>query len=125
MVSAPRALGERSSLSPNVGLIASPSAGAPGSKTPRQRAWLVPIRITPDVGTTLAAGRANEPVLDIRQPNAIWLSITAHPDIVAATIVLTKDQEPAHAGGAHFGKGDFLRASDGGRAPSLRGVAIK
>jgi hypothetical protein len=37
--------------------------GAPGSKTPRQRAWLVPIRITPDVGTTLAAGRANEPVL--------------------------------------------------------------
>jgi hypothetical protein len=26
-------------------------------------AWLVPIRITLDVGTTLAAGRANEPVL--------------------------------------------------------------
>jgi hypothetical protein len=45
-----------------------------------RNAWLVPIRITSDVGTTLAAGRANEPVLDIRQPNVIRPSITVHPD---------------------------------------------
>jgi hypothetical protein len=81
------------------------------SKSPGASARLVPIRITPDIGTTLATRRANEPVLDIRQPNVIRPAITVHRDIVAATVVLTKDQEPAHALGAEFGKGDFLRAA--------------
>ena len=45
------------------------AAGHSRSITPGQRAWLVPIRITPHVRTALAACRANEPVLDIRQPN--------------------------------------------------------
>ena len=93
------------------------AAGHSRSIAPCQRARLIPIRITPDVGTTLAACRANEPFLDIRQPNVIRPSITAHPDIVAATIVLTKDQEPAHALGPEFGEGDFLRAGNGWHAP--------
>ena len=68
-----------------------------GSKPSGERARLVPIRITTDVGTTLAACRTNEPVLDVRQPNVIRPVITVHPDIVTAPIVLTKDQEPANA----------------------------
>ena len=65
-----------------------------------QRPWLVPVGITPDLGTALAACRATETVLDIRQPNVILPSIAAHPDIVAAPIMLTKDQKPTHAFGA-------------------------
>ena len=82
-----------------------------GSKSPGERPRLVPIRITPDLGTALAACGASEPFLDIRQPNVIRPSITAHPDIVAATIVLTEDQEPAHALGAEFGERDLLLAA--------------
>jgi hypothetical protein len=81
------------------------------SKSPSERTRLIPIRITPDVGTALAARRANEAVLYIRQPNVIRPAITVHLDIVTAPIVLTKDQEPAHALGAEFGKGDLLGAA--------------
>ena len=62
------------------------AAGHSRSITPCQRARLVPVRITADVGAALTACRANEPVLDVRQPNVIRPSITVHRDIVAAAV---------------------------------------
>jgi hypothetical protein len=42
------------------------------------------MEIRPDVGTALAAGRAGELRLKIRQPNIIWPSIAADSDVMAA-----------------------------------------
>jgi hypothetical protein len=36
---------------------------------------------------------------------------------VAALIVRAIDQDPAHASGAHFCKGDLRRAGEGGHSP--------
>ena len=80
-----------------------------GSISPGERPRLVPIGITPDGCTALAARRADEPVLDLGQPHVIRPLIAVHCDIVAATVVLTIDAEPAHALGPEFGEGDFLR----------------
>jgi hypothetical protein len=57
-----------------------------------QSAWLVPIRITSDVGTTLAAGRAN--ILDIIKPKVIRPAISVDRDIVAATVVQAMTRRP-------------------------------
>jgi hypothetical protein len=79
--------------------------------TSRDRARLIPIRITAYVGTTLAACGADKAVLNIREPNVIRPAISAHRDIVAAAIVLTINEEPPYALGAEFCEGDFLGAA--------------
>jgi hypothetical protein len=54
------------------------------------------IRMQPNVGTLLAACRANKPGLKIRQANIIRPSIAADREVVAAPVVGAIDQQPAH-----------------------------
>jgi hypothetical protein len=56
-----------------------------------------PVKIRPDVSVALAAGRAGETVLDIRQPNVIRPAIAADRDGVAAAVVGAMDEQPTHA----------------------------
>ena len=70
----------------------------------------VPIKIRPHIGTSLAAGPAQKPGLNIGQPGIIGPRIAAHGDQVAALVVGAVDQQPAHAAVAHLGKADLLRA---------------
>ena len=55
------------------------------------------MEIRPDVGPALAAGRAGELRLKIRQPNIIWPSIAADRDVMGALVIGAIDQESAYA----------------------------
>ena len=56
------------------------------------------IRMQPNVGTLLAACRANKPGLKIRQANIIRPPIAAGSDAMATPIIRAIDQKPAHTG---------------------------
>jgi hypothetical protein len=71
----------------------------------------------PDVGTSLAAGLADEQRLDVGEPDMVRPPIGAHLNRVAASEVGAIDQEAVDAGGAHLAKGDFLLAGGFGHAP--------
>jgi hypothetical protein len=62
---------------------------------------LLPIEIRPDIRAPLAASLARKQGLD-----------TGQPDVIR--------QQTAHARGAHFPEGDFLRAGEFGHAPLKR-----
>jgi hypothetical protein len=51
------------------------------------------MKVRPNVGSPLAARRANEPRLKIRQPNIIPPSVATDRDVVAAPIIRAIDQE--------------------------------
>ena len=51
---------------------------APIAHHPDRR--LVPVEVRPDVGTTLAAGRADEARLDVAQPEIIGPAVAAGRD---------------------------------------------
>src|SRR6266478_3151175 len=53
----------------------------------RDRRRLVPMKVRPNVGTSLAAGLANEPRLEIGQPETIRPLVRADRYRVAAAIV--------------------------------------
>jgi hypothetical protein len=57
----------------------------------------VQSEVRPCVCATLAAGRAGETVLNIRQPNVIRPAIAADRDGVAAAVVGAMDEQPTHA----------------------------
>jgi hypothetical protein len=65
----------------------------------------------PYVGALRAASLAGKPRLQIGQADGIRKSVAADRGPMGATIVRAVDQKAAHPGGAHFGEGDFLRAS--------------
>ena len=67
--------------------------------------------IGPHIGATPAASLAGKPRLQIGQADGIRKSVAADRGPMGATIVRAVDQKAAHPGGAHFGEGDFLRAS--------------
>jgi hypothetical protein len=73
------------------------------------------MKVRPDVGTSLAAGFAHEPRLEIGKPDVIGPLVRADRDRVAAMIVRAIDQDPAHAGGTDFCEG-VLRVRAGIRA---------
>jgi hypothetical protein len=70
------------------------------------------LPIWPDVGTALAASRADELVLDVGNAQFIRpaISVIGHNVKVAATKVAAVDQNPAHASGAHLCEDDFFWA---------------
>jgi len=71
------------------------------------------LPIGPHFGAVLAASFADEPRLQIGKPDVMRPSVAAHCRHVTAAKIGTVDQQAANATGAHFGKGDFLRAGSG------------
>jgi len=66
---------------------------------------LVPVKIRPDIGAALAAGRVRRTDLQCRSP-----LIAVDRDRLAAVIVGAIDQQTAHAHLAHLAERDLLRA---------------
>jgi hypothetical protein len=81
------------------------------------------MKVRPNIGAPLAAGRAYEPRLEIGKPDVIRPGICADRGGMAAPIIRAIDQNAADAGVAHLSEGDLLRATDGGHAPLKRGQA--
>ena len=81
------------------------------------------MKIRPNVGALLAAGRAHEPRLEIGKPNFIRPLVRANRNGMATVIVGAINKDAAHAGGAHLSEGDFLRAGKGGHMPMIPPVA--
>ena len=69
-----------------------------------------PVEIRPHVGAALAAGLAHETMLYVGRAKVIGPLIAADRDRVAAAVVGSIDQEPAHAHVAHVAERDLLRA---------------
>jgi len=89
----------------------------PARPTGRDRAWgatsgtaFSRLPVGPHIRTLPAASLAGESLLQIGQPNVIRPSIAANRRPVRAVTIGAVQQETAPAGGAHFGKGDFLGA---------------
>ena len=57
----------------------------------------VPVEVGPDVGAAAAASPADEPLLEIGQPNIVRPSITGNRGGVAAMVVGAIDQNAADA----------------------------
>jgi hypothetical protein len=57
----------------------------------------MPIKIRPDMGTTLATGCTYEPALEIGQPRLVRPLIGADPDLMRAPVVAAIDQQTANA----------------------------
>jgi hypothetical protein len=70
----------------------------------------IPVEVRPDVSPSLAAGLADEPRLEIGQPDVIRPSISADRDRMTALVIRAVDQDSAHASVAHPSEGDLLRA---------------
>jgi len=89
-----------------------------------RRDWrLVPMKVRPDVGASLAAGLADKPGLEIRKPDVISPLFRADRDRMAAMIIRAIDEHATNAHLAHLGEGDLLRAGERGHAPLKRGRA--
>lgn len=69
---------------------------------------LVPAEVRPHLGAALAAGGAHEARLEIGNPGIIWPGTSAGRNRVAAVVIGAIEQELAHTGRAHVGKGDLL-----------------
>jgi hypothetical protein len=68
------------------------------------------MEIRADISASLAAGLAGKARLDVGQPNVIRPSVAADRCPMAAFVIRAIDQDAMHAGCAHLGEGDFLRA---------------
>ena len=68
------------------------------------------MKIPPDICAALAAGFADEPMLDVGQPDMIGPTVGAYRNRVAAFVVSAIDQQSVDAGCAQFAEGDLLRA---------------
>jgi hypothetical protein len=71
---------------------------------------LVPMKVRPNIGPSLAAGLAEEARLEVGQPHVVSPFVRADRNRVAAFVIRAIDQDATHAGLAHFAEGDFLRA---------------
>jgi len=69
------------------------------------------MKVRPDVSASLAAAFANEPGLEIGEPDVIRPLVCAERNRVAALVIRAIDQDAAHASGAHLSEGDLLRAA--------------
>lgn len=77
-----------------------------------RRDWrLAPMKVRPDVSTSLATSFAYEPRLDLGQPDVIRPSIGAGRNGMATIIIRAVDEDAAHTSGAHLSEGDLLRAA--------------
>jgi hypothetical protein len=65
-------------------------------------------KVRPDIGATLATCGADEPMLNIGNPQLIGPSGGAHFDRVAASVVGAIDQNAVAAGSSHLAERDFL-----------------
>lgn len=83
---------------------------------------LVPVKVRPDIGGSLAADLAHAPRFEIGEPDMIRPLVRADRNRAAAVIVRAIDQDAAHAGLAHLGERDLSRAV-GRHAPLKRGRA--
>jgi hypothetical protein len=70
-----------------------------------------PVEIRTDIGASLAACLAGKLCLNVGQSDVIRPSIAGDRCRMAAAIIRAIDQETTHAGSAHFGEGDLLRAA--------------
>jgi hypothetical protein len=84
----------------------------------------IAVEIRPNIATALAAGAANEARLDIGQPHFIGPPIGADRERMRAMKVLAIDQDAAHAGVAHGGTGDLVRAIGTRGDNTRRGASI-
>jgi hypothetical protein len=67
------------------------------------------VKIWPDVGSTLAAFLADEPIFDVGEPDIVRPLIGADRDVVAALVIRAINQDTADAGFSHLAEGDLLR----------------
>jgi hypothetical protein len=81
----------------------------------------LPTEMRPHIGTPPPASLAGKPRLEIGQPDVIRPPVAADRYVMAAPVIRAIDQEPANAGGAHLGEGDFL-AGEGGHARLKRAL---
>jgi hypothetical protein len=65
------------------------------------------VEIRPDIRAPRAAGLAGEARLDVGQPDIIRPPLGADGRPKAALVIRAIDQQPANAGGAHFGECDL------------------
>jgi hypothetical protein len=88
--------------------------------------FLYILPIGPHIRATPAASLAGKPRLQIGQADLIRPLVAGDRRPMRAMIVAAIDQQAAHVGGAHLGKGDFLRAGWHGHggiiAPTAAGV---
>jgi hypothetical protein len=75
-------------------------------------------KISAALGASLAAGRADEAPLDVRQANVIVPAVGADFNVVTASMMAAIDQHIAAAAGAHFAEGNF-DAAGGHRSCAL------
>jgi hypothetical protein len=85
--------------------------------THRLDGLLVAIELRPHVSAAMATGSADEPRLNVGQPEIIGPAVAADRKRMAAAIVGAVDQQPTNALVAHVGERDFLRARDVARLP--------
>jgi hypothetical protein len=78
----------------------------------------VPVKVRPNVSTSLAARCAYKPRLDIRKPNIIGPPVADNRDVVAAAIIRTVDQEVKKTGDAFK---VIFSCSHGQKSPVGRG----
>jgi hypothetical protein len=69
-----------------------------------------PIKQRPDIGPSLAAGCADEPSLQIGEPDVIRPWVGADREGLAALVIRAIDQDAAHASIAHLSEGDLDRS---------------
>ena len=62
----------------------------------------------PDIRASLAASRADEPILNVGNPDVIGPLARVHLDRVAALVIGAIEQDVIDAGLAHFSESDFL-----------------
>ena len=91
---------------------------------PFSRISFVRSPIGADVRVSVAASLADEPRLDIGQPNVIRPLIRTDGCRMAALVIRAIDQDATSAGGPHLSKGDFRLAGDSGHRPDSADRAI-
>ena len=93
------------------------------SVTHRAPGLLFPIEIGADIGTSLAAGLADEIAAPDRTAEVIRPFVRAHGRPMATAIIRTVDPKSANARGSHLAKGDLFLAGKACRhqSPVRRG----
>jgi hypothetical protein len=74
------------------------------------------------IGAPFAAGRADEAVLNVGNPDVIGPLARVHLDRMAALVVGAIDQDVIDARLPHFSESDFLLAGEGGHVPMIPSI---